>query len=51
MIPPGLMAEFREEAQRQAERPKSRAGALAIIMLWIVALELALWAFWPEPAP
>ncbi len=51
MIPDPLMAEFREEAQRRAERPKSRAGALLIVAIWIAALALALWAFWPEPAP
>ena len=51
MIPAPLMAEFREEAQRRAERPTSRAGALLIVAIWIAALALALWAFWPNPVP
>jgi uncharacterized membrane protein YkvA (DUF1232 family) len=51
MIPAPLMAEFREEAQRRAERPTSRAGALLIVAIWIAALALTLWAFWPNPVP
>ena len=48
MIPDPLMAEFREEAQRRAERPTSRAAAAVIIALWIAAIALTLWAFWPS---
>ena len=51
MIPAPLMAEFRAEAQRRAERPTSRAGALLIIAIWIAAIALTLWAFWPSAAP
>src|SRR3954471_3569613 len=51
MIPPSLMVEFREEAQRRFDRPSSRAGMIAIIGVWIAALALALWAFWPSPVP
>lgn len=51
MIPAPLMAEFREEAQKRSERPTSRVAAAAIITLWIVALALTLWAFWPTPLP
>jgi uncharacterized membrane protein YkvA (DUF1232 family) len=51
MIPAPLMAEFRSEAQRRAERPVSRAGALAIVAIWIAALGAAIWAFWPTAAP
>ncbi|WP_262271561.1 YkvA family protein [Microvirga yunnanensis] len=51
MIPEPLMAEFREEAQRRSERPTSRAAAVAIIALWISAISLTLWAFWPTSAP
>jgi hypothetical protein len=38
MIPAPLMAEFREEAQRRAERPVSRTGALLIVAIWITTL-------------
>src|SRR5215217_7976116 len=56
MIPASLMAEFHEEAQRRAERPVSRTGALLIVAIWITTLALTLWAFWPRsgrhlPAP
>jgi uncharacterized membrane protein YkvA (DUF1232 family) len=51
MIPAPLMAEFRKEAQRRAERPVSRAGALAIVAIWMAAFGLATWAFWPTAAP
>ena len=51
MIPTPLMAEFREEAQRRAERPTSRAGAVLIVAIWIAAFVLAVWAFWPTPVP
>ena len=49
MIPAPLMAEFRQEAQRRADRPTSRAGAILIVAIWIAALVLAVWAFWPTP--
>jgi uncharacterized membrane protein YkvA (DUF1232 family) len=51
MIPDPLMAEFCEEAQRRSKRPTSRTAAAVIIALWIAAIALALWAFWPTPAP
>ena len=51
MNPAPLMAEFREEAQRRAERPTSRAGAILIVAIWIAAFVLAVWAFWPTPVP
>jgi len=51
MIPAPLMAEFRQEAQRRAERPTSRAGAILIVAIWIAAFVLAIWAFWPTPVP
>jgi uncharacterized membrane protein YkvA (DUF1232 family) len=51
MIPAPLMAEFRQEAQRRAERPTSRAGAVLIVAIWIAAFVLAVWAFWPTPVP
>jgi hypothetical protein len=51
MIPDPLMAEFREEAQRRAERPTSRVAAAVIIAFWIAAITLTLWAFWPTPVP
>ena len=43
LIPAGLMDEFRAEAVRRANRPTSRAGAVAIVLLWIGALMLTAW--------
>lgn len=40
LIPPDLMAEFRAEAARLDARPKSRSGALFIILLWLSAMAL-----------
>ena len=48
LIPVDLMREFRAEAARLEARPASRAGALFIVALWIVAAGLLLWWFWPR---
>jgi uncharacterized membrane protein YkvA (DUF1232 family) len=48
LVPPDLMAEFRQEADRLGERPASRAGAAMIIGLWLLAAAALLWAFWPR---
>jgi uncharacterized membrane protein YkvA (DUF1232 family) len=51
LIPPPLMAELREQALRQSERPTSKAGALAIVVIWIAAFTWVLWTFWPAAVP
>jgi uncharacterized membrane protein YkvA (DUF1232 family) len=43
LIPPGLMKEFRAEAERRIERPTSRIGAAAIVLLWLATLALTAW--------
>ena len=46
LIPANLMNEFRAEAARREGRPKSNAGLLIIIALWLaigIALSIALW--------
>lgn len=40
MIPPALMDEFRALAALREGKPKSLAGALAIIALWLLMLSL-----------
>ncbi len=50
LVPSSLMQEFRAEAARMEARPVSRAGALAIVLLWIVSAGLLVWWFWPRPA-
>ena len=43
LIPADLMAEFRAEADKRAERPTSRTGGVAIILLWLSALLFTWW--------
>ena len=50
LVPAGLMAEFRGEAERREAEPASTAGAVAIVALWVGAAALLLWWFWPRPA-
>lgn len=50
LIPAGLMAEFRAEAARRADRPASRIAAILIVTLWLVSAALLIWWFWPKPA-
>ncbi|WJR67124.1 YkvA family protein [Neorhizobium sp. CSC1952] len=43
LVPEPLMAEFRAEAVRRAERPVSRAGLAFILAVWLLCLILVLW--------
>jgi uncharacterized membrane protein YkvA (DUF1232 family) len=43
MIPPPIMAEHRATADAAQQRPVSRAAAMAIVIVWIVALALVAW--------
>jgi len=43
LIPAPLLAEFRAEAERLASRPRSWAGAAAVVFLWATAIALAAW--------
>ena len=47
LVPPVLMAEFRAKADRRTARPTSRAGAAAVVGLWLLLLALIAWAAWP----
>jgi len=44
LVPEPLMAEFRAEAVRRAERPVSRAGLAFILAVWLLCLILVLWS-------
>ncbi len=48
MIPPDLMAEYRQAAQQVATRPVSRAGLTLIVGLWVIGLACLAWVFWPR---
>jgi uncharacterized membrane protein YkvA (DUF1232 family) len=44
MIPPHVMAEHRALADAAQHRPASRAAAIVIVTVWILALALTAWA-------
>jgi uncharacterized membrane protein YkvA (DUF1232 family) len=50
MIPGPLMAEFRQTASARQQRPRSIAGALFVIALWLAAAVLLARLFWVEQA-
>lgn len=45
LVPAELMAEFREAAERRAERPTSRVAAAAVVLSWTVAAAALVWLF------
>jgi uncharacterized membrane protein YkvA (DUF1232 family) len=48
LVPPALMAEHRERAAREiGQPPRSLAGALAVIVVWVAAICLVVW--WLAP--
>ena len=47
MIPAPLMTEFRQAASARGDRPKSIAGALFVLVLWLAAAALLARLFWP----
>ena len=46
LMPDGLMAELRIEAEKRSERPTSRVGAIAVATLWFACVVAAVWAAW-----
>lgn len=46
LIPAPLMAELRLKAAARAERPASRAGAAAVILIWAAGAGLLGWWSW-----
>lgn len=44
MIPPDLMTDFRQRAALQQNRPSSRAGLVAVVLIWLALSALAGWA-------
>ena len=43
LVPPALMAEFREEAARREGKPKSYAAAAFVALVWIAAAAGLAW--------
>jgi uncharacterized membrane protein YkvA (DUF1232 family) len=50
LVPPMLMAEFREAATLQLDRPSSRLGLALVLAVWITTAALLLWWLWPPNA-
>ncbi|MFC0389351.1 YkvA family protein [Muricoccus vinaceus] len=48
LVPPALMAKFREDAARREERPGSLTGTVIIIVLWVAGAALLLRWLWPR---
>ncbi|NJO36058.1 MAG: DUF1232 domain-containing protein [Rhodospirillales bacterium] len=46
MIPDAIMAEHRASAASTREHPTSKAGATAILVIWLVAIALTGWLVW-----
>ena len=51
MIPADIMAEHRERAAAQQERPSSRTAAMVIVCVWIAALVASAWVAYRYVAP
>ena len=43
LIPPELMAEYRQAAEARAKPQASRSGAIVVIVIWLVLFALVLW--------
>jgi uncharacterized membrane protein YkvA (DUF1232 family) len=47
LVPPPVLAECRAQAAAADQRPRSMAGAVAIVFLWVAASVLLIWWLWP----
>jgi uncharacterized membrane protein YkvA (DUF1232 family) len=47
LVPAEVLAECRAAADAAARRPRSLAGAAAIVALWAASAALLAWLFWP----
>lgn len=45
LIPEPLMLEFRQEATRRANRPRSYTAAIAIALVWIAVVAALIWVW------
>lgn len=48
MLPADVLAECRAAAEAAGRRPRSLAGAAAIVALWLAAAVLLAWWLWPD---
>ena len=47
LIPPDIMAAHRATAEISAAKPTSKAGAVVILVIWILLAAAAAWILWP----
>lgn len=47
LVPAPVLAELRERALVEG-RPTSRAGLVAVIMIWLLSIALVAWLVWPR---
>jgi uncharacterized membrane protein YkvA (DUF1232 family) len=50
LVPPAVMAEHRAASLAAEARPVSRAGAVLVVALWVLAAAALLWWLWPRGA-
>ena len=50
LIPEPLMREFRLEAVKRQERPKTYGGAAVVAAIWVLVVGWLAWVLWPRPA-
>ena len=48
MLPADVLAECRAAAEAAGRRPRSLAGAAAIVALWLAGAALLAWWLWPD---
>src|SRR3954469_24485247 len=48
LIPEPLMREFRLEAAKRQDRPKSYSDAAVIAAIWVLVVGWFAWVFWPR---
>jgi len=47
LIPDSVMADLRAKALEQ-RKPTSMAGLAAVVFIWLAAIALTIWYFWPD---
>ena len=47
LIPDPIMTDLRTKALEQ-RKPTSKAGLAAVVLIWLTAIAITLWFFWPD---
>ena len=51
LVPADVIVELRDEAEKRAERPISRNGAIMVVVIWLAAAAALAWFLLGEPQP